>query len=50
MSTINPTRVSVGMTGTFAGKPYTVIARVVMSMDDGGETHYWNEFYLKRRF
>lgn len=46
MSTINPTRVSVGMTGTFAGKPYTVIARVVMSMDDGGETYYWNEFYL----
>ncbi|MFA6545070.1 MAG: DUF4178 domain-containing protein [Limisphaerales bacterium] len=46
MSTANPTPVRVGMTGTFAGKPYTIIARVVMGMEDQGETYYWNEFYL----
>lgn len=46
MSTANPTPVRVGMTGTFAGKPYTIIARVVMGMDEEGETYYWNEFYL----
>ena len=34
------------MTGTFAGKPYTIIARVVMGMEEEGETYYWNEFYL----
>lgn len=46
MSTANPTPVRVGMTGTFAGKPYTIIARVVMGMEEEGETYYWNEFYL----
>jgi len=46
MSTANPTPVRVGMTGTFAGKPYTIIARIVMGMEDAGETYHWNEFYL----
>lgn len=46
MSTANPTPVRVGMTGTFAGKAYTIIARVVMGMEEDGETYYWNEFYL----
>ena len=46
MSNANPTPIRVGMTGTFAGKPYTIIARVVMGMEDAGETYYWNEFYL----
>lgn len=46
MNTANPTRIRVGMTGTFAGKAYTVIARVVMGMDEDGETYFWNEFYL----
>ena len=46
MSHANPTPVRVGMTGTFAGKPYTIIARVVMGMEAEGETYYWNEFYL----
>ena len=46
MSQANPTPVRVGMTGTFAGKPYTIIARVVMGMEEEGETYYWNEFYL----
>jgi hypothetical protein len=42
----NPTPIRVGMTGTFAGKSYTIIARVVMGMEDAGETYFWNEFYL----
>jgi len=46
MSNVNPTRIRVGMTGTFAGKAYTIVARVVMAMDEAGETYYWNEFYL----
>ncbi|KAF0177957.1 MAG: hypothetical protein FD161_2156 [Limisphaerales bacterium] len=46
MSNANPTPIRVGMTGTFAGKPYTIIARVVMGMEEEGETYYWNEFYL----
>ena len=46
MSHANPTPVRVGMSGTFAGKAYTIIARVVMGMEDEGETYYWNEFYL----
>lgn len=46
MSNLNPTRIRVGMTGTFAGKSYNIVARVVMAMDEAGETYYWNEFYL----
>ncbi len=46
MSHANPTPIRVGMTGTFAGKPYTIIARVVMGMEEEGATYYWNEFYL----
>lgn len=46
MSHANPTPIRIGMKGTFAGKPYTIIARVVMSMEQDGETYYWNEFYL----
>lgn len=46
MSNANPTPIRIGMTGTFAGKAYTIIARVVMGMEDAGETFYWNEFHL----
>lgn len=46
MSHANPTPIRVGMTGTFAGKAYSIIARVVMGMEEEGETYYWNEFYL----
>lgn len=35
------------MVGTFAGKCYRIVGRVVMGMDDEGETYYWNEFNLK---
>ena len=46
MSFANPTPLRIGMTGTFSGKRYRVAGRVVMGMDDGGETYYWNEFNL----
>ncbi len=35
------------MVGTFAGKRYRIVGRVVMGMDDEGETYYWNEFNLQ---
>jgi len=47
MSFENPTSLRIGMTGTVAGKQYRVVGRVVMGMDDGGETYYWNEFNLQ---
>ena len=46
MSFANPTPINLGMTGTFNGRPYRVAGRVVMGMDDGGGTYYWNEFNL----
>ena len=42
----NSTPLRVGMSGTFDGARYRVAGRVVMGMDDGGETYYWNEFNL----
>jgi len=47
MSLENPTRLRIGMHGTFAGKDYRVIGRVVMGVTDDGETYYWNEFNLE---
>jgi hypothetical protein len=47
VSTRNPTPLHVGATGTLAGRTYRVAGRIVMSMDDAGETYYWNEFFLK---
>jgi hypothetical protein len=47
MSFENPTPLRLGMAGTFAGKRYRIVGRVVMGMDDEGETYYWNEFNLK---
>jgi len=46
MSYENTTPIQVGMTGEFAGKRFRVAGRLVMSMDEAGETYYWNEFYL----
>jgi len=34
------------MTGTLGGRRYRVAGRVVMGMEDAGETYYWNEFSL----
>jgi hypothetical protein len=47
MSFENPTPLRLGMTGTVADKSYHVVGRVVMGMDDGGVTYYWNEFNLQ---
>ncbi len=44
MNFANPTALRLGMSGTLAGKRYQVAGRVVMGMDDGGETYFWNEF------
>lgn len=44
MSFGNPTALHIGMTGDLSGKQYRVVGRVVMGMDDNGETYYWNEF------
>lgn len=46
MSYTNLTPIRVGMVGTLTGKQYRVAGRVVMGMDDEGDTYYWNEFNL----
>lgn len=46
MRTSNPTPIQIGMTGTFLGQRYRVAGRMVMSMEEEGQTYYWNEFYL----
>src|SRR5262245_50102745 len=46
MAAPNPTPINVGMTGTFLSQRYRVAGRMVMSMEEEGETYYWNEFYL----
>jgi hypothetical protein len=47
MSLANPTRLRIGMQGTFSGKTYRLVGRVVMGVEDGGEIYYWNEFNLE---
>jgi hypothetical protein len=42
----NPTPLRVGMAGAFVGKNYRIAGRIVMSMEEAGETYYWNEFHL----
>ena len=42
----NPTTVTLGLSGTFMGKRYRVAGRVVMGMEQDGQTYYWNEFNL----
>lgn len=34
------------MTGSFLGQRYRLAGRVVLSMEEDGETYYWNEFHL----
>ncbi len=46
MSFANPTPLKVGMQGTFSGHRYGVAGRIVMGMEEDGETYYWNEFNL----
>jgi hypothetical protein len=42
----NPTPLRVGATGTLNGWRVRVAGRLVVGMDDGGETYYWHEFHL----
>lgn len=49
MSFENPTRLRIGMHGTFAGKDYRLIGRVVMGVTDDGSNYYWNEFNLEAK-
>ena len=46
MSFTNPTSLSLGMTGNLSGCSYRVAGRVVLGMEEDGETYYWNEFNL----
>ncbi|MBI5685633.1 MAG: DUF4178 domain-containing protein [Verrucomicrobia bacterium] len=46
MSYANPTPLRLGATGVLGGQRFRVAGRVVMGMDDEGETYYWNEFNL----
>jgi len=46
MSFANPTPLRVGMTGLLGGTRYRVAGRVVVGMEEAGETYYWNEFHL----
>jgi hypothetical protein len=42
----NTTPLRVGMKGTFFGREYELIGRVVLSMQEEGQTYYWDEFEL----
>lgn len=46
MSYDNPTPLRIGATGTLNGWSVRVAGRLVMGMEDGGETYYWSEFHL----
>lgn len=46
MSYENPTPLRIGAMGTLNGWRVRVAGRVVMGMEDGGATYYWNEFNL----
>ena len=46
MSFTNPTALRIGMTGDLSGRQFRVVGRVVMGLDDNGETCYWNEFNI----
>lgn len=46
MSFDNPTPLRIGAAGTLNGWRIRVTGRLVMGMEDGGETYYWNEFVL----
>lgn len=49
MSFANPTRLRIGMHGEFAGKDFRLIGRVVIGVEEDGETYYWNEFNLETK-
>ncbi|MBI3879919.1 MAG: DUF4178 domain-containing protein [Verrucomicrobia bacterium] len=40
----NPTPLKLGATGTLAGRRFRVVGRVVMGVEEDGESYFWNEF------
>jgi len=46
MSFANPTSLRVGAAGILGGRRFRVLGRIVMGMEEDGETYYWNEFNL----
>lgn len=46
MSFANPTSLRLGMTGNLSGRNFRVAGRVVLGMEEDGETYFWNEFNL----
>jgi len=42
----NPTALTVGKSGKLCGLNYRVVGRVVLGVQDAGETYYWNEYHL----
>lgn len=50
MSFENPTPLVVGATGTLDGRHVRVAGRVVMGMEERGETYVWNEFNVVDSF
>ena len=46
MSYPNPTSLRVGMQGRLLGTDYRVAGRVVLGMQEGRQTYYWQEFNL----
>lgn len=46
MSFSNPTSFALGQTAYFDGLPWTLKARMVLGVEEEGETYYWNEYIL----
>jgi hypothetical protein len=49
MSFENPTRLRIGMHGSFNGMDYRVVGRSVLGESEDGEVYYWNEFNLENK-
>ena len=47
MSFANPTRLRIGMQGSFGGKSYRIAGRSVLGEIEDGEVYYWNEYNLQ---
>ena len=45
----NPTSLQIGQSGTYRGKTWQVVGRVVLGVVEDGEIYYWHEFNLENR-
>lgn len=43
----NPSALQIGHEGVLAQRRYSVVGRVVLGMEENGETYYWNEYHLR---